>query len=112
MIKADDFDLEKINKIGQHKSFEWIRPAHMEPTGKKSELTIKEEMITQINRCLNHLKRLKNGEGLLFKTTMTVDNLGKLNVYEYIYFLSKHAERHIQQMEENKIEFEQKISKK
>jgi len=106
VTKEYDFDLERIHRIGQHKSFPWIRPEHMEPTGAKSEFTIKEEMITQINRCLNYLAQLKNGEGLLFKTTMTVNNLGKLNVYEYIYFLSKHAERHIQQMEESKIEFE------
>lgn len=103
---VNDFDLEKINKIGQHKSFDWIRPAHMEPTGNKNDFDIRNELITQINRCLNQLDRLKNGAGLLYKTTMTVDDLGKLNVYEYIYFLSKHAERHIQQMEENKIEFE------
>ena len=107
-----DFDLERIHKIGQHKSFPWIRPEHMEPTGTKSEFAIKEEMLTQINSCLNYLAQLKNGEGLLFKTTMTVDNLGKLNVYEYLYFLSKHAERHIQQMEENKIEFENSFPRK
>lgn len=105
VIEEYDFNLEKINKIGQHKAFEWIRPEHMEPTGTKSELVIKEEMIIQVNRCLNHLESLKNGEGLLFKTTMTVDNLGKLNVYEYIYFLSKHAERHVQQLKENRSEF-------
>ena len=106
IVDSFDFDLEKIDKIGQHKSFDWIRPEHMEPTGNKSDVAIKNELITQVNRCLNQLDRLKNGEGLLYKTTMTVDDLGKLNVYEYIYFLSKHAERHIQQMEENKIEFE------
>ena len=101
-----DFDLTKIATIGQHKSFAWIRPEHMEPTGTKNEVEIKDKLITQINRCLNQLERLKNGEGLLHKTTMTVNNLGKLNVYEYVYFLSKHAERHIQQIEENKAEFE------
>ncbi|MEM1002036.1 MAG: DinB family protein [Bacteroidota bacterium] len=105
-----DYDLNKINEIGRHKSFDWIRPEHMEPKGKKSELEIKDEMINQINRCLNQLERLKNGEGLLYTTTMTVNELGKLNVYEYIYFLSKHAERHIQQMEENKKEFEHSTS--
>ena len=77
----------------------------MEPQGQKNEMEIKEEMINQINRCLNQLENLKNGEGLLYKTTMTVDNLGKLNVYEYIYFLSKHAERHIQQMEKKQKEY-------
>jgi len=101
-----EYNLNKIDEIGIHKSFDWIRPEHMEPKGEKSELDIKDELITQMNRCLNQLDKLKNGEGLLYKTTMTVNDLGKINVYEYIYFLSKHAERHIQQMEENKNEFE------
>jgi len=39
---------------------------------------------------------------------MTVDGLGKINVYEYIQFLSKHAERHIYQMQENKNELNNK----
>ncbi len=100
-----EFDLQKIDQIGIHKSFDWIRPEHMEPTGEKMEWEVKAEMISQINRCLNQLEKLKNGEGLLYKTTMSVNGLGKINVYEYIHFLSKHAERHIQQMEENRAEF-------
>ena len=99
-----EYDLTKIDEIGIHKSFGWVRPEHMEPKGEKSELEIKDEMISQLNTCLNQLDKLKNGEGLLHKTTMTVNGLGKINVYEYIYFLSKHAERHIRQMEENKSE--------
>jgi hypothetical protein len=35
---------------------------------------------------------------------MSVNNLGKLDVYQYLYFLSLHAQRHLQQM--NKIEEE------
>lgn len=104
-----EFDLTKIDEIGIHKSFGWVRPEHMEPTGTKSEWEIKNELITQVTRCLNQLDKLRNGEGLLYKTTMTVNDLGKINVYEYIFFLSKHAERHIQQMEENRVEFVQKI---
>ena len=100
-----DYNLEKLNAIGIHKSFVWIRPEHMEPIGGMNELQIKCEIIEQVSRCLNHLKRLKNGEGLLYQTTMTVHDLGRLNVYEYIYFLSKHAERHVCQMEENEAEF-------
>ena len=106
-VKNDfQYDLNLINQIGIHKSFDWIRPEHMEPRGEKSELEIKDEMIAQISTCLNNIEKLKNGEGLLFSMTMSVNELGKLNVYEYIYFLSKHAERHIQQMQENKDEFE------
>jgi hypothetical protein len=102
------FDLSNLNNIGIHKSFEWIRPEHMEPIGKKSEAQIKSELIFQLRRCLVYLTQLKNGEGLLYKTTMTVDNLGKINVYEYIYFLSKHAERHLAQMEGNRLEYLEK----
>lgn len=35
---------------------------------------------------------------------MTVNNLGKIDVYQYIYFLAMHAQRHVEQME--KIETE------
>jgi len=100
-----EYDLTKIHEIGVHKSFGWVRPEHMEPQCKRTELEIKDDMISQLNRCLNQLDKLKNGEGLLYSTTMSVNDLGKINVYEYIYFLSKHAERHIRQMEENKQEF-------
>lgn len=99
------YDLEKLNEIGVHQSFEWVRPEHMEPQNDKSEFEVKNTLILQLNRCLSYLEELKNGEGLLYQTTMTVNDLGKLNVYEYIYFLSKHAERHISQIEANKIAF-------
>lgn len=55
---------------------------------------------------------MKNGEGLICKTTMTVNELGKINVYEYIYFLSLHAQRHITQMKNNELEKQLKKSKK
>lgn len=106
VLAEDLLDLSRIDSIGMHKSFDWIRPEHMEPVGQKSEIEIKAELIAQLNLCLNHLENLQHGEGLLYKTTMTVNGLGKINVYEYILFLSKHAERHLRQMEENKTEFE------
>ena len=104
LLKSEELNLDKIDRIGIHKSFDWIRPEHMEPKGEKEDQEIIDQLISQLNRCLNQLELLKNGEGLRYKTTMTVDGLGKLNVYEYILFLSKHAERHIYQMEENKNE--------
>ena len=107
LLKNEEFNLNKIERIGMHKSFDWIRPEHIEPIGAKTELEITSQLVPQLNRCLKQLAALKNGEGLRYRTTMTVDGLGKINVYEYIYFLSKHAERHIQQMEENKREFEE-----
>jgi gamma-glutamylcyclotransferase (GGCT)/AIG2-like uncharacterized protein YtfP len=101
MKQTFHYDLGQLDEIGIHQSFAWVRPEHMEPKGEKTETEIKNELIEQLHQCLGHLDTLKNGEGLLYKTTMTVNGLGKINVYEYIYFLSKHAERHIGQMEGN-----------
>ncbi|MEL6971156.1 MAG: DinB family protein [Bacteroidota bacterium] len=105
-LLAFDYDLGRIDAIGQHKAFAWIRPEHMEPTGTKTELAIRMQMLDQVKTCQAQLERLANGEGLQHKIMMTVNDLGKLNVYEYVYFLSKHAERHIGQMKENQLEFE------
>lgn len=109
-MQSFHFDLEKLDEIGIHKSFTWTRPEHMEPKGEKAEIDIKLELIHQLNRCLTYLEELNQGEGLLYKTTMTVNGLGKINVYEYIYFLSKHAERHLTQMEKIKLEYDSSFS--
>lgn len=58
----------------------------------------------QYKQCLDYLDLMKNGEGLLCTTTMTVNELGRINVYEYIYFLSLHSQRHIVQMKKNEQE--------
>jgi hypothetical protein len=99
------FQKDAIDTIGIHKSFAWIRPEHMEPKGEKTQETVRKDMKIQLDRCLNYLQKLPNGEGILCKTTMTVNGLGKIDVYEYLYFLAKHAERHITQMEKNQREF-------
>jgi DinB superfamily len=99
------FQKDAIDTIGIHKSFAWIRPEHMEPKGEKTPETVRKDMKIQLDRCLNYLHKLPNGEGILCKTTMTVNGLGKIDVYEYIYFLAKHAERHITQMEKNETEY-------
>jgi hypothetical protein len=99
------FDPAKLDEIGVYQSFDWIRPEHMEPTGQKSLADVRITIQEQLQRCLTHLDNMPGGEGVLYKTTMTVNNLGKINVYEYIYFLAKHAERHIAQMERNEKEY-------
>lgn len=92
----------KLDEVAIHQSFEWIRPEHMEPTGQKTHVEIKQLLDEQLQRCLMHLNQMPNGEGILYKTTMTVNGLGKIDVYEYIYFLAQHTERHLTQMEKNK----------
>lgn len=100
------FDREKFEKVGEYGAFEWIRPNHMEPKGEMELHEIRSLISMQHEQCLIYLDRMKNGEGLLCRTTMTVNGLGKINVYEYIYFLSLHIRRHLTQMKNNESELE------
>lgn len=99
------FHKDRLDEVGLHNSFTWIRPEHMEPKGDRSMGAIRAQLHVQHQQCLSCLERLKNGEGILYKTTMSVNNLGKIDVYEYIYFLAQHAKRHITQMEKIEQEY-------
>ena len=61
-------------------------------------------MHEQLTECLDWLDQLSQGAGILYKTTMTVNDLGKINVYEYLYFLAMHIRRHLMQMNQIKQE--------
>lgn len=95
------FERDKLDEIGLYKSFKWVRPEHMEPTGTANLEEVRRLIQTQRDRCLHWLDQMPNGEGVLYKTTMSVNNLGKIDVYQYIYFLAQHAKRHVTQMERN-----------
>ena len=95
------FHKDQLTEIGLHQSFAWIRPEHMEPKSEKTLPEVRTQLKQQLEHCLNALNLLKNGEGVLHKTTMTVNNLGKIDVYEYLYFLGQHGQRHLTQMRRN-----------
>ncbi|MCR5889370.1 DinB family protein [Hymenobacter sp. J193] len=99
------FQEDKLAEIGKHKSFPWIRPEHMEPSGTKPLAEVRQQLKQQLQECLQTLDNLPNGEGILYKTTMSVNSLGKIDVYEYLYFLAQHGQRHLQQMARNEAEF-------
>jgi hypothetical protein len=105
VLATYSFQQEKLDQIGVHLSFPWARPEHMEPSGHKSLIEVRQQLQAQLQQCLDTLDRLKNGEGVLYQTTMTVNDLGKIDVYQYLYFLAQHAKRHVGQMEKVELEF-------
>ncbi|UNK17019.1 DinB family protein [Paenibacillus sp. N3/727] len=105
LLESYTYNLDELEAIAEHKSFSWLRPEHMEPKGDKELGQIRVLLDDQINECIEILYEIRNGEGILYKTTMTVNNLGKIDVYQYIYFLCQHAKRHIVQMQKVKEEF-------
>ncbi|MDO1446053.1 DinB family protein [Rhodocytophaga aerolata] len=105
------FESDQLTQIGMHQSFIWIRPEHMEPRGEKPMEEIRQLLKEQLAQCLAVLEALPNGEGVLYKTTMSVNNLGKIDVYQYIYFLARHARRHLEQMQKVATEYTQVTNK-
>lgn len=99
------FVSDALNEVAIHKSFPWERPLHMEPTGNLLLDEVREKVEEQFVRCEAFLELLKHGEGTLSLTTMTVNGIGKLDVYQYIYFLILHAKRHLAQLQRNRDEF-------
>jgi hypothetical protein len=99
-----DFYEPDLEVIGKAESFSWKSPEHMKPSGESPEV-IEERFRYQYRQLINILDKLKNGEGILHKTTMSVYGLGRLDIYQYIFFLLLHAKRHLRQMEEIKKSF-------
>jgi len=99
------FPSQKLAAIGVLHGFAWARPDHMQPHLNQRPLpAIRQQLRDQLGQALGCLDQLPHGEGLLYQTTMSVNDLGKLNVYEYAYFLAQHARRHLTQMQENAAE--------
>ena len=88
-----------LHQIADPDAFAWHRPDHHAPTGSKTMWEIRREIRDQLHRCLIILEVVPNGEGTLHRTAMSVNNLGRLDVYQYVYFLSLHAQRHLKQMQ-------------
>ncbi len=105
-IGHGESDLERLMVIGQRGSFRWVRPEHMEPTGKPTAVEVRATMRQQLAECLVLLDRMARGEGSLCRITMTVNDLGKIDLYQWLAFLAQHARRHLQQLEAIQTEFE------
>lgn len=96
-----DYNLENslLEQVGEPGWFSWKNPAHMQPNGSKPLAEIREELRNQLYRCLCHLELLRYGQGAVYQISMSVNGLGKLDMYQYIYFVALHAKRHIIQLE-------------
>jgi len=99
-IPPEPSDLEALNVIGVRGSFSWERPEHMEPTGDTSLSEIRRLLYAQKETCLQLLELLNNGVGRLVTLTMSVNQLGKIDLNQWAYFLVQHARRHLDQLTE------------
>jgi hypothetical protein len=105
-IPEGESDLARLEVIGQRGSFGWERPEHMEPTGVPSSAEVRTRLRQQVAECLILLERIGGGVGALCRVTMTVNALGRIDLYQWLYFLAQHARRHLQQLAAIEAEFE------
>ncbi|MBI2833042.1 MAG: DinB family protein [Acidobacteria bacterium] len=97
-VPAGESDLQRLQAIGQRGSFPWVRPAHMEPTGRTTSGEVRTTLRRQVEECMSLLERMNHGEGALCRLHMSVNRLGTVDLYQWLYFLAQHARRHLQQM--------------
>lgn len=95
---AAESDLKKLDQIATDQAMTWQRPDHMAPGGKKPIAEVRELLREQGQECLQILSRLENGEGVFYAIRMSVADLGKLDVYQWLYFLAQHGRRHLRQI--------------
>lgn len=98
-VTGAESDLEPILHIGDPDTFPWVRPEHMEPTRTQSAQAVRQRMHHQGRECIDILNSMGNGEGSLHRVTMSVQSLGKLDLYQWLYFLAQHAHRHSVEIE-------------
>lgn len=99
-LPEGESDLTRLEPIGHPDAFPWIRPEHMEPTRLPALEEIRTRLLTQHQECQQILTDLQNGEGALYTVRMSVQNLGRMDMYQWLYFLSLHQRRHISQIEQ------------
>jgi hypothetical protein len=88
-------DLTPIAAIADPDAFAWSPPAHMVPTGKRPLAELRIELRSQSSDCLELLAGMPRGEGRLYTLRMSVHGLGRLDMYQWLYFLAQHDRYHL-----------------
>lgn len=88
-------DLARLAPIADPAAFPWEPPGHMLPSGTARLTEVKELLAGQHLQCLELLTRLGQGEGVLCSFRMSVAGLGRLDMYQWLYFLAQHGRWHL-----------------
>ena len=98
-VPSGESDLEMLAPVALPGAFDWDPPLHMIPTGERDLAEVREELKSQREQALTMLEAMPNGEGRLYSIRMSVHALGRLDMYQWIYFLAQHVRYHLTFME-------------
>jgi hypothetical protein len=95
-IPVGESDLMCLAPIADPDAFPWEPPGHMIPSGTKTLPEIREFLKTQHRQCREMLERIGKGEGKLCSFRMSVFSLGRLDMYQWLFFLAQHGRWHLE----------------
>lgn len=99
-----------LHELIDPEAIAWQCHEHHQPLGKRLPSEIRRELRSHLERCLVTLEMLPHGEGILHQTPVTFNDIGRLDVYQQLYFIVLHAQRHLHQMKKIGEEFEVGVS--
>lgn len=77
----------------------------MEPTGALSSEEVRATLHRQRDECLTLLEKISGGVGALARIKMTVNDLGKIDLYQWLCLLAQDGHRHLSQVQAVEAEF-------
>ena len=95
-----------LQELTDPEAIAWQCHEHHQPLGKRLPSEIRRELRNHLERCLVTLEMLPNGEGALHQTPVAFNDIGRLEVYQQLYFIVLHAQRHLHQMKKIGEEFD------
>ncbi len=98
-IPQRESDLAIFAEIADPDAFDWRPPEHMIPCGSVPIEKIRSTLAFQHRECCRLLEKMPKGEGFLHTVRMSVRNLGRLDMYQWLWFILMHARRHLVQIE-------------
>jgi len=88
-------DLSVLAPVADPAAFQWLPPEHMLPGPVGDLEALRLGLRRQREHCLELLERIPAGEGLLCTISMSVHRLGRLDLYQWLYFLAQHIRYHL-----------------
>lgn len=99
--RGDEFSLDDVRitiEEGPVQNLQWEAPEHMQPTGKVGAGELQNLFQKQRGELLSMLEDLSRGEGTLHTIRLSVNQTGKIDFYNWMWFLLLHARRHLRLM--------------
>ncbi len=102
-IPSGENDLSRMAPIADPAAFPWEPPGHMIPTGTQPVAEVRALLAAQHTQCLTYLDRMSAGEGRLCGFRMSVYDLGRLDMYQWLCFLARHGSWHLAFLERREL---------